>query len=51
MHGKPYSYREEAVKRWAEYVITHDDWSVIQARFLNAQIRNARQMRALTRAR
>jgi len=44
MHGKPYSYKEEFVKRWAEYVISHDDWSRQQANFLNAQVRNARSM-------
>ncbi len=42
MHGKPYDYKEHFVERWAEYVLNHDDWSVIQARFLNAQLQSAR---------
>ncbi len=45
MHGKPYSYRESFVKKWADYVIASDDWSNIQARFINAQIQNARQVK------
>jgi hypothetical protein len=45
MHGKPYSYRGFFIKQWAEYVITHDDWSQLHARFLNAQVRNAKQVK------
>lgn len=41
MHGKPYWYKESAVDRWAEYVISNDDWSKIQADFINAQVKNA----------
>jgi hypothetical protein len=44
MHGKPFTYREFFVKQWADYVTTHDDWSAIQATFINAQVRNARKM-------
>jgi len=48
MHGKPFKYKEEYVVRWAEYVISHSDWSAQQAQFINSQIRNARQIK-LTR--
>jgi len=44
MHGKPYSHKEFFVEKWATYVINNDDWSSLQAKFLNAQIRNARQV-------
>jgi len=44
MHGKPFAYREFFVKQWADYVITHDDWSRQQAQFINAQVRNARNI-------
>lgn len=44
MHGKPYAYKEQFVKQWADYVLTHDDWSELQARFINAQVRNGKAM-------
>mgnify|MGYP001585932180 CR=1 FL=1 len=40
MHGKPNSYREFFLKKWADYVISNEDWSVLQAKFINAQIKN-----------
>lgn len=40
MHGKPNSYREFFLKKWADYVISNENWSVLQAKFINAQIKN-----------
>lgn len=40
MHGKPSSYREFFLKKWADYVISNENWSVLQAKFINAQIKN-----------
>ena len=45
MHGKPYSYKQDFVDKWANYVIAHDDWSALQAKFINAQIENAKQVK------
>lgn len=40
MHGKPDSYREFFLKKWADYIISNENWSVLQAKFINAQIKN-----------
>lgn len=40
MHGKPDSYREFFIKKWADYIISNENWSVLQAKFINAQIKN-----------
>jgi hypothetical protein len=45
MHGKPFAYRELFVQKWADYVIAHEDWSRMQARFINSQIQNARNIK------
>lgn len=44
MHGKPFSYRQAMAKKWADYVITHDDWSHQQKILIDSQLSNARQI-------
>lgn len=43
MHGKPNSYKEFFLKKWADYVISNENWSVLQAKFINAQIKNMKK--------
>ena len=40
MHGKPDSYREFFLKKWTDYVVSNENWSILQAKFINAQIKN-----------
>ena len=45
MHGKPYSYKEQFVIKWANYVISNENWSNLQANFINAQVRNSKNIK------
>ncbi|VVB81791.1 Uncharacterised protein [uncultured archaeon] len=45
MHGKPYSLKEFFVDKWANYVVNNNDWSQMQAKFINAQIQNAKKVK------
>ncbi|MDP4012438.1 MAG: hypothetical protein Q8R00_02425 [Candidatus Nanoarchaeia archaeon] len=44
MHGKTYTYKEFYVNQWANYVINNEDWSTLQAKFINSQIQNAKKV-------
>ena len=37
--------RMKYVEKWAQYVLTHDDWSTLQKELINSQLENAATIR------
>ncbi|MBM3199648.1 hypothetical protein FJZ53_01835 [Candidatus Woesearchaeota archaeon] len=44
MISKHDEQRMQAVDRWADYVISHDDWSKHQKVLIDSQVENARRV-------